>query len=271
MTRRKWTAFAAAVGVVVLTPTLAGAAPLAFEDYAKPAGFLGFCSDAQVDVANINESVLRSKGFSITSTVYDDEAEFVLSKSAVGVDDKTIITTSYVEYADGDRVEPKMYRCKLRTGESLTAGAWPNGADNNGGRFAVEPYFGFGSAASGVSTSSEDQPCRVVNERTIANVWDSLTNAQQNAAPFSPEGDPEDRTLVAVDDDVVGSGPEWTSSTEPVVVADDGEEDVLQVGSKSLVVPSGSAGVPRFEGAHYCTLVAPHHLRDILLGDVNVG
>lgn len=266
MTRRRWTAVAAVIGVLAMTPTLAGAAPLTAADYDRPAGLLGFCADAQVDVANVNESAMRSAGISITSVVYDDWDDFVLSKSAVDADAKQIVTTAHVQYRDRARVRPQMYRCKLRTGESIAKGAWPGGAANNEGRFAVDPRYGFGRAARNVSSSNQDQPCRVVNERTIDNVWDSLTGRQRAAAPFSPEGRGSERTLVTTADEVVGSGPAWTASVAPVRRVG----DVLEVGSRALVVPTGTAA-PRFEGAHYCTLVAPQHLRDILLGDVRVG
>ena len=44
---------------------------------------------------------------------------------------------------------------------------------------------------------------------------------------------------------------------------------VATVKAWKLVVPTGTAA-PRFEGAHYCTLIAPEYLRSVLLGDTEL-
>ena len=167
------------------------------------------------------------------------------------------------------QTQPKLLRCKLRTGESFTAGAWPNGSTNNSGRFVVEPAYGFGSAGTGLSTNpSTDQQCRVVNQATIDNVWGSLSNGQKNSAVYNPTASnlpsANANTLVTVADTVVFDGPSWTPSVAAITTSG----SVAQVGSRALVANSNSTGNPRFEGAHYCTLVAPDFLKRVILGQV---
>ena len=265
MRRRRWLALITGAAVLVLTPVMAGAAPLTSGQLYKPVAFFRFCAEAQLDIANIDETVMANKGITIGGSIYADYTDFVNSKSSVSVAGQSILTGQYVEYRDVNLTQPKMFRCKLRTGESIDKGAWPVGSANNGGRFAVDPYFGLGSNATGVSTNATDQQCTVVNQRTIDNVWAGLTPSQQSAAPYTPVGPTP--TLKTVADNVVGAGPLWTVSVEPMSVV--GSE--LQVKSLTLLANTNSAGVPRFEGAHYCTLVAPEYLRDVLLGTATVS
>jgi hypothetical protein len=239
---------------------MAGAAPITSETVLEPEGFFRLCAEAQRDIANIDDAALSASGITLGGTVYAQEADFVLSKSAVDVDGNQILTSAYMTYRDPARTQPEQLRCKMRTAESLGEGAWPPGSTNNGGRFAVDPYFGFGAVGATLPTSLVDAPCSTINQRTIDSVWGALTPAEQAAAPFAPP--PFGTTLTTVPDVVVGSGPEWLGSF-PAMVNNGG---VLEVGSLALLVPTGAGGVPRLEGAHYCTLVAPEYLRDVLTG-----
>ena len=262
--RRRLLALVAGCAALLITPVMAGAAPLTSAQIYEPVGFFRFCSEAQLDVANIDEAAMQAAGISIGGTIYADlNADFQWSKSSVDRPSKRILTVTWVEYADAAKTQPRAVRCKLRTGESLNKGAWPAGSDNNSGRFAVDTAFGFGAIADGVSTNPVDQSCTSVNQRTIDAVWNSLTPAQQSASPYKPT----DGTLVTAPDTLAGGAPQWLVETNPLSLAG----GVLTAESLSMLVPVGAypgsaTAAPRFEGAHYCTLVPPTYLRDVLLG-----
>ena len=100
-------------------------------------------------------------------------------------------------------------------------------------------------------------------------MWGSLTNTEKNAAPYNPTASnlpgASANTLVTVADTVVGVGPSWT----PPVAAINTNGAVAEIGSRALVATSNSSTAPYFEGAHYCTLVAPEFLKRVLLGEVS--
>lgn len=267
--RRRSAAWVATGGIALLMlPGVSGAAPLTSATVLEPIGFFRFCAESQVDIANIDQAQLTENGgdFTITSVIHDAESDFISSKSRVSTGAKTIITTQYTAYRDAGRTQPELIRCKYRTGESLSAGPWPAGSANNSGRFAVEPVWGFGPVAATLSTNpSQDQTCADVNQRTIDNVWGSLTPGQQLASPYTPE--PPTPTLVTVPDIVVGDGPNWLAPIPALTL----NGSVLQAPSRALIVPTGISSTPRLEGNHYCTLVAPEYLRDVLLGTATVS
>jgi len=247
------------VAALVLSPVVAGAAPLTADQIYEPVGSYRFCAEAQLDVANIDEQLMNERGISITTVIWGAYNDLLFSKSGVDVDEKKIITGEGIEWLDAESTDPGLLRCKMRTGESLDEGAWPEGSANNAPRFQLDPYYGFGDLADGVSTSDVDQPCAVVNQRTIDNVWANLSPAERAASDYSPEGDTP--TLVTTPDSPSESGPEWLGPYPVLNVAG----DVLQVRSKTLFTPTGFS-TPRFDGARYCTFVAPQYLRDVLLG-----
>jgi hypothetical protein len=255
-----------ALGVLGVAGALvATAAPLTPANILAPEGFFRLCPEAQRDIANLDDAALAAAGIKLGGTMWSSNADFIASKSAVSVTDPAILTSTYVSYRDAARTQPEQVRCKMRTGESLSQGAWPAGSANNPGRFAVEPYFGFGAAGVGLSTNPVDAPCSTVNQRTIDNVWQTLSPAQRAAAPYKPA--PDGTTLVTVPDIVTGSGPEWLADF-PAMQLSGG---TLQVGSLALLAPTTApGGVPRVVGAHYCTLVAPEYLRDVLTGQATV-
>ena len=271
MRRRRLTIVLLGIIAILAVPALSGAAPIP-GTIVTPTGFFRFCAEGQIGIANIDTSKLVENGgdFTITGTVYKDESDFVLSKSAVVTSAKKISTTAYVQYENNDLTKPKLIRCKMRTGESLNKGNWPAGTTFGNGRFVVEPAWGFGSAGDGLSTSpSTDGTCQTINQNTIDSVWGSLTNTQKNAAPYNPTASnlpgASANTLVTVADTVVGVGPSWT----PPVAAINTNGAVAEIGSRALVANSNSSTAPYFEGAHYCTLVAPEFLKRVLLGEVS--
>jgi hypothetical protein len=270
MRRRRVAVVAAAVAAVVAVPALSGAAPLTPAEKLEPIGFFRFCADAQLAIANLDEGALTTEGISVGGTLYAEFDDFVLSKSSVRTTSpKAILTTTWYDFADAGETEPSLIRCKMRTAESLDEGAWPVGSANNEGRFAVDPAYGFGaSVGAGLATSPLDQPCSVVNQQTIDDVWSELTPSQRDDAPFNPTGSATSgaaaNTLVTTPDVIAASGPAWTQPQVPAVV----NGSTLEVPSLALRVPTGGAGGnARFEGANYCTFIAPTYLRDLLLGN----
>jgi len=269
--RRRLTIVLLGIIAIIAVPALSGAA-IVPGDTTTPSGFLRFCANAQTTIANVDNARLTTNGgdFTIFNTVYKSLDDFVYSKSSVSTSTKRVNTSQWTLYTDLEQTQPKLLRCKLRTGESFTAGNWPAGSSNNSGRFVVEPVFGFASAGIGLSTiPSTDQTCRVINQQTIDNVWASLSTSNKNAAVYNPTGSnllgANANTLVTVPDTVVSDGPSWT----PEVAAVSTSGSVAQVGSRALVATSNSTGNARFEGAHYCTLVAPEFLKRVLLGQVS--
>src|SRR5262249_30077529 len=161
--------------------------------------------------------------------------DFQYSKSSVDITGKRIMTATYAYYRDAARTKPYYYRCKLRTGESISKGAWPSGSPNNGGRFNVDPYYRFGSLAHRGS-SGTDKPCSTVNQRTIDNVWASLTPAQQTAAPYHPDG--PSPTLVTAPDVTTSDGPSWLLPVTPALAVN-GANLVAQ--SRTLISNTGTS------------------------------
>lgn len=273
MHRRRWAALAAlAIGLAVL-PGLSSAAPLTPTTQYQPEGFFRFCAEAQKTIANISPSSPllaengNPNGYSSGGTIFRTFDDFVSSKSSVSVLGKTILTTTYYTYLDAGKTKRQQIRCKLRTGESLDKGAWPAGADNNPGRFAVDTAFGFGPAATGLSSSPTDAECSAINAQTIQNVWDGLSPAQQASSVYNlTTGE-----IVTVPDIQTNIGPNWTSDF-PALQLNQADPSILEVPSKALLVPTSAAtdltgfNSPRFVGAHYCTLVGPEYLRDVITG-----
>lgn len=277
MSRRPLLAAGLAVGLLLI-PSLSGAAPLTPTETFTAQGFFRFCAEAQLDIANVDPAKLVENGgtFSVRGTIFRTTeteltatSDFVLSKSAVSTVGSAVLVSQWTKYRDAAFTEPELIRCKLRTGESFAKGPWPPGSVNNGGRFAVEPAFGFGASGVGLSTDpNNDAPCSTVNARTILNVWANLSPSEQDAAPFNPTGlattTAAPSTLKVVPDDVTFVGPDWTPPVEAYRV----NGATLEIPSRSLVAPSLSSGNARLEGAHYCTFIAPELLLAILLGQV---
>jgi hypothetical protein len=160
----------------------------------------------------------------------------------------------------------------MRTRGSITAGAWPEGSENNSAGFERPPYYGFGSEGSALLDPGfvqTDATCEAVNRRTITSVWDALTPGEQASSAFRPDNS----TLVASPDAVATSGPGWTNTInlggtgfiEPLV----NDSGVLKARASRLFVEWNETVTigPRANGAFYCSLVAPEYLRDVLRGD----
>jgi len=270
MRRRRLAVVLAGLLGLVMLPAISGAAPIPGTT-TTTTGFFRFCAEAQIPIANIDTSKLVENGgvFSISGNPLKDLNDFIFSKSAVSTSANKILTTQWIQYTDAGQTQPKLLRCKFRTGESLNQGAWPPAAPNNGGRFAVERVYGFGAAGNGLSTNpATDQQCRVINQSTIDSVWASLSPGEINSALYNPTNaatpNAAANTLVAVPDTVVFDGPSWTPPVGAITL----NGAVAELRSRALLAPTNFSGNARFEGAHYCTLAAPEFLKRVILGQV---
>ena len=165
-----------------------------------------------------------------------------------------MVTTQRIEYADTARTTPVQIRCKMRTHESLIRPETEKQRFDDGAPSTVP--WGFGPQAATGTTKI----CRVVQDELVAAVWNSLTPAQQAAAPYKYGTS----SLVF--------GPESLSDDRNAV--DPRRED--RHGRRrnpdhrrSLAQRPGRCQNPigdRILGAYYCTFVAPEYIRSIFLG-----
>ncbi len=179
----------------------------------------------------------RSAGVSmpVRNVIHTDFAAFVDSKP--GID--PLETQQYVEYADDARTRPQKISCKLKSADHIRAV--------------------HGTAA----TRAVENPnlCREINRATILEVWrglDALTRSKAAVPPhrFMLDGD---RT------EIMGS--RWVRPYSYVYAGADG---TVHIRAKALLVNWDDWRwklAPRsFRGTHYCHLIAPEYVRELMLG-----
>jgi len=242
------------------------------QDLGSPEGYFSFCGDRQRDTAGITAANLgpapTGADYRIDNYVYDQPGPlvgqdlqatdtFVLGKSGIESNGvvRRVVTTQRIEYADAARTTPVQIRCKMRTYESLVRVETEKQRFDNATASPVP--WGFGPQAA---TFGAQKSCRVVQDELVAAVWNSLTPAQQSAAPYkygtaSLELGPTSLSL---------TGSQWTLG-EKIVTAAAGK---LTIADRSLDAPVGTVNPigDRILGAYYCTFVAPEYIRSIFLG-----
>lgn len=114
----------------------------------------------------------------------------------------------------------------------------------------------------GDGTASGESACGAVNRTTLRSVGASLSAPERAGAVHDP-------AKVVVDEDTQTlTGAEWTQEFSSTAV----EDGVLHLRAYALVVewldPRWQNLPEAFRGVHYCTLIAPGHLRRVLLGEV---
>lgn len=241
------------------------------QDLGSPEGYFSFCADRQRDTAGITAANLgptpTGANYRIDNYVYDQPGPlvgqdlaasdtFVLGKSGIESNGvvRRVVTTQRIEYADVARTTPVQIRCKMRTRDSLNLPETQVQRFDNGTPSTVP--WGFGpQSATGTAKS-----CRVVQDELVAAVWNSLTPAQQAAAPFK-YGTP---SLVLGPTQTYVTGTSWTLGEKIVTVVSGN----LVIADRSLVANVGDVNPigDRILGAYYCTFVAPEYLRSIFLG-----
>jgi hypothetical protein len=149
---------------------------------------------------------------------------------------KPLLTEQYVLYADeANKADPLRISCKAKTGDLLN-----------------ELY--------GPGTATGRTACRAVHQRIAADVLAGLTDAERAAAKIAAAD------IVFEEDEVVFMGSKWV---EPFDYAwTDGGK--LHLKSKALLATWDNIlfklAPPQFRGTHYCHLIAPEHLRRLVLG-----
>lgn len=186
-----------------------------------------FCSEAQ----------RRSAGatIAIRNVIHTDFATFVDSKPLVD----PLETQQYVEYADDARSRPLRISCKLKTADHIRA---VHGAD----------------AARAIENPNI---CREINRSTILEVWRGLDAATRASAVVPPQ-----RFLLDGDrNEFMGS--RWV---KPYTFVYAGADGAVHVRAKALLVNwddwRWKLAPASFRGTHYCHLIAPEYVRELMLG-----
>jgi len=149
-----------------------------------------------------------------------------------------LTTTQFVGYGidAAGKDYPQTIMCKMKSWDALD-------------------FYYPGSASAGAS-------CSDINADTYARVLNSLTN---------PNQEPEVVTEVVFDEWVTFTGQQWTSeapATTAYVSTADGKVHIV---GKPLYVarlnPVPFIG-PEKKGVHYCQIIAPEYLREIIVGNI---
>ncbi|WP_306355792.1 MULTISPECIES: hypothetical protein [unclassified Nocardia] len=223
---------ASGVLTAALTAAVIGAAdtPAAAEP-AEEQGLSGLslCQRAQVNTASLRLVRFHRAGGEFAEVPYTDLAAFAASKPQV----RPLTVTSYITYDDTG--VPRQVRCKGKSADHIN-----------------QEY--------GDRTAGANGTCGETNRRTLWRVARDLTRAERDALVYRPY-------QVTIDPDTpAATGQDWLADF-PTATVDSG--GTLHLPSKSLHVPLDTPGIPdAFKGQHYCTLIAPEHLKRILLGTV---
>jgi len=205
-----------------------------------------FCTEAQRIIAN---TMLQSN-----NVLYDDlgmagspippvtESTGFIGSSATpydGAENLPLTTTEFVGYgydADG-KDYPQTIMCKMKSWDALD-------------------YYYPGSASIGSS-------CSTINQDTLERVVNSLTNDNQELQVVNE---------VVLDEWVAYTGEQWTSQAPAVAAYTSTADGKVHVVGKSLYVarinPIPFIG-PDKKGVHYCQIISPEYLREILVGSID--
>lgn len=166
--------------------------------------------------------------------VFTDLEGFVKSKPVA----KPLQTRQYLWSEDGAPGRPRMVSCKMKTADHLVA-------------------------EHGAGQAGDDIGCSGVNGLTLRRVAASLTRDERRRLRFEPD------QVVLEEDFVTTLGPVWL---EPYPMARLGLDGRLRIQSRAMrndwSDPRYASAPPQFRGTRYCHLVAPEHLRRLLLGEV---
>jgi hypothetical protein len=220
--------------ITILAPALLA---LASASRALQAGVPSLPAFASTNPDFCVEAQRRSAGVSVPvrNVIHTDFEAFVDSKP--GID--PLETQQYVEYADGERSRPRRISCKLKSADHIRA---VHGA----------------AAASAVENPNF---CREVNRATILEVWRGLDAATHSAAVVPPH-----RFMLDGDrNEIMGS--RWV---EPYPYVYAGAGGTVHVRAKALLVNwddwRWKIAPASFRGTHYCHLIAPEYVRELILG-----
>lgn len=179
---------------------------------------------------------LASHRVATNNVVYADYEPFKKSKPAI----KPLTTHQFVLTEAGDVSRPLRVSCKTKTPDHLR-----------------ETY---GSAQAHDSGRS----CRDIHRALVMSVWQAMSPSERGAVKHRPE-----RILLDGDAKSI-MGSRWIADYESAYVDSGGQLHLL---AKALRVNWNDiwfAWAPNsLRGVHYCHLVAPEHLRRLMLGEVS--
>ena len=156
-----------------------------------------------------------------------------------------------VPHPSEDRAMASVVSCKLKGGEAIR--------------------FHYGNEAGELGRFCSD-----VHADLTDRVYAALTPAEQERLVYQ-RGD------VVMDPDVpAAGGGDWTSGqpqggdfTLPQIAYEE-PDGRLHLRAKALIVPTATVDIPPFiprnkQGTHYCHLIAPDHLRELVTGDLTTA
>lgn len=152
------------------------------------------------------------------------------------MEDLPLTTTQHVGYGVDEHGNdyPQTVMCKMKSWDALN-------------------FYYPGSASSGSS-------CSTINQDTYVAVLNSLVNAEIPVV-----------TDLVFDEWVTFTGAQWTSQSPSVTAYTSTVDGKVHIVGKPLYVarlnPIPFIG-PEKKGVHYCQIIAPEYLRDVITGDI---
>ena len=223
--------------VVLAFAGLIGATPVGAGQVYGDGAMEEFCTRAQQIVARTD---LVS-----TNVIQPTPEDFITSDAAPWDDADGLALplttqqfTSVVAHPTEDRDMATVVSCKMKSAEALLY------------------HYGLGTAEIGGL-------CRDVHAEVVDDVFASLTPPERARLVY-------DRDDVFLDPDLVSwGGPDWTTPFPPQVAHAE-PDGKLHLRAKAMIVPRifpvPIVPTPK-RGVHYCHLVAPDHLRELVTGD----
>jgi hypothetical protein len=183
------------------------------------------------------QALIVGSGIPAQNIVHGNYDAFVKSKPVA----RPLQTHQYVWFEEGSTSQPLRVSCKMKTLDHLRA------------------EYGAGAATADIG-------CAGVNRDTLGRVLESLTGTERRRLRFKAGAQ-----VVFEPDEVTTEGPKWL---EPHDFAYTDAAERLHLVSRSMqndwLDPRYANSPPQFKGTRYCHLVAPEHLKRILMGDVAV-
>ena len=169
--------------------------------------------------------------------LHTDEQAFVKSKTSI----EPLTIHQYIWYGDPAKSKPLMISCKLKSVDHL-------------------------NSAFGPGTAGPEGACQDMNRLTL----ERLRKAMPRANRVKIELDPNESVF---DDANPGAaGPNWL---KPAVLVDRRADGTLVIHAKGFRVDWSDSRFAsldaKFRGVHYCHLIAPAYLRELVSGTASPG
>ena len=126
----------------------------------------------------------------------------------------------------------------------------------------VKHWEGLNATVQAGLSSGPERSCKEVNQQTMDNVLAAMSPAELASIPTDGLGEP---ILPILDNDKGSFASEWVYDT-----AYTGTDGLTHIQAKRLQttwnVPPGFEPPPSTRGVHYCHLIAPEYMRELILG-----